>query len=52
VTCFLCGLDVKDWKLTDNPWIEHAKFNQNCVYLRYIKGSDYIRAVKRLNNAN
>lgn len=33
VTCFYCGITLKDWLEEDDPWIEHARWSGNCPYL-------------------
>ena len=36
VTCFQCGVVLKDWERTDDPWIEHSKWSPHCDYLKMI----------------
>jgi hypothetical protein len=33
VTCFRCGLHLKDWERNDDPWQEHYKWSSQCDYL-------------------
>lgn len=33
VTCFQCGLHLKDWERNDDPWQEHYKWSSQCDYL-------------------
>lgn len=33
VQCITCGLVLRSWKFTDNPWIEHEKWGLNCAYV-------------------
>lgn len=32
VQCFKCGLKLQNWGEFEDPFIEHKKFNPNCVY--------------------
>ncbi|XP_059481873.1 baculoviral IAP repeat-containing protein 3-like isoform X1 [Neocloeon triangulifer] len=43
VICFQCSLGLKDWAQDDEPFTEHAKWNQGCQYLIMQKGSDFIQ---------
>lgn len=45
--CFYCGIGLKDWEETDDPWIEHSKWSPNCAYL-VLKMSDEIKNVLSL----
>jgi len=36
--CFHCGVALKDWKVTDSAWREHAIWSPKCVYALHIKG--------------
>lgn len=36
VKCFVCGLEVIDWDLIDNLWIEYGKFFGDCLYFKMI----------------
>lgn len=42
VYCFYCGIGLKEWKAGDTPWGEHAKWSPDCVFVRNIKGPDFI----------
>ena len=33
VTCFFCGITLRDWESVDNINFEHKKFSPNCKYL-------------------
>lgn len=48
--CFYCGGGLRNWELTDNEWVEHARWFPKCAYLRQTKGTGFIDAVKRLND--
>jgi len=45
--CFHCGGILNNWRSTDDAWWEHAFWFPYCVYVRYIKGEEYIRNVRR-----
>jgi len=32
--CFYCGKSVYEWRLYDNPWIEHSIYSKDCPYIR------------------
>ena len=36
VTCFACGVTLKNWSVNDNPEFEHKKWSLNCPYLDLI----------------
>lgn len=46
VICFYCGKGLKDWEPVDDPWEEHAKWHQACLFLDMAKGRKYIRSVR------
>lgn len=46
VICFCCGGSLRDWETTDNPWIQHALWYGHCYFIRIMKGSEYIEAVR------
>ncbi|GBL99953.1 Baculoviral IAP repeat-containing protein 7-A [Araneus ventricosus] len=37
VTCFYCGGSLGDWKLNDDPWVEHERFYPDCGFLDLVK---------------
>ena len=41
--CFHCGEGLKNWRPADDAWREHALWFTYCVYIRYIKGQEFIR---------
>jgi len=41
--CFQCGGGLKKWRPADDAWREHALWFPYCVYIRYIKGEEFIR---------
>lgn len=49
VICFSCGLGIHKWKDEDDAWIEHAKWNPKCDFVRQEKGDEFVREV--VNNA-
>lgn len=42
VTCFYCGLGLSEWEDNDDPWKLHALWMNTCLYLREIKGQEYV----------
>lgn len=51
VYCFYCGIGLKEWKEGDTAWGEHAKWSPDCVFVRNIKGPDFIE-MDRLKDSN
>jgi hypothetical protein len=48
VVCFHCGGGLKDWRPYDDPWVEHAKWFRECIYLNIKKGKEFIKNVNSL----
>lgn len=40
--CYHCGGGLRDWEPEDDPWIEHAKWFENCPYLLLTKGTEFV----------
>lgn len=47
--CFFCGVGLRGWDNTDDPWKQHAKFSASCQYLIKKKGKKFI---SNLDNSN
>lgn len=45
VRCFNCGVILKDWETTDNPWKEHALFSPGCTFVLLNKCDEFINKV-------
>ena len=45
--CFFCAGGLRDWEPNDNPWIEHARWYENCVFVRQCKGEEFMQLVKQ-----
>ncbi|XP_052061192.1 inhibitor of apoptosis protein-like [Mytilus californianus] len=43
--CFFCGGGLKNWEPGDDPWVEHARWYQNCAFVRQSKGDSFIEDV-------
>ncbi|KAK7789133.1 hypothetical protein R5R35_002077 [Gryllus longicercus] len=41
--CFTCGCGLRNWKPTNDPWIEHAKWSSQCSFVVINKGKDFIQ---------
>jgi len=48
LTCFYCGIGLRDWIPGDIPFEEHARWSPTCVYVHYIKCPYYIHETRRL----
>ncbi|CAC5393831.1 BIRC7_8 [Mytilus coruscus] len=44
--CFFCGGGLRSWEPGDQPWIEHARWYQNCAFLRNCKGDKFVQDVQ------
>lgn len=52
VKCYACAGGLKDWEETDVPWEEHALwYGDTCMFVKLVKGLDYIKEVKDKYNA-
>lgn len=48
--CFYCGKGFVEWQPQDNPFEEHAKHFPKCLFLREVKGDEFIRQVQIKNS--
>ncbi|XP_065583467.1 putative inhibitor of apoptosis isoform X2 [Artemia franciscana] len=46
VKCFHCDMGLCNWEVTDDPWVEHARWFSDCVFLIQSKGDEFIKEVK------
>ena len=44
--CFHCGIGLQNWDSEDNPFVEHARWSQECQFLKDKKGLDFIATVQ------
>ena len=42
VRCFYCGVTLRNWRQTDDPWETHVRFRFSCDYVIFIKGDDFL----------
>ncbi|XP_053678621.1 baculoviral IAP repeat-containing protein 3-like [Anopheles nili] len=47
VLCFMCGNGLQLWELDDDPMELHAHYHPSCMYVRFIKYRDNLRASSR-----
>ncbi|PJE77412.1 hypothetical protein CI610_03665 [invertebrate metagenome] len=47
VRCHHCGITLTKWNVSDDPWIEHARWSPNCKFTIKRKGIAFVRAVAR-----
>ncbi|GAB0098211.1 RING-type domain-containing protein [Sergentomyia squamirostris] len=45
VFCYVCGLKLNQWKVTDDAFVKHAKYSKDCAFLDATKGPDFIERV-------
>jgi len=43
VKCFYCDGGLRNWQSEDEPWKEHARWFEKCVFVRLVKGDEYIK---------
>ena len=43
VKCFYCDGGLRNWQQDDEPWKEHARWFNKCVFVRLVKGDGYIQ---------
>lgn len=48
VRCFSCNLGLAEWNPKDNPWIEHARHNPKCWFLKAQKGQTFIDNIQQI----
>ncbi|XP_060603699.1 uncharacterized protein LOC132756601 [Ruditapes philippinarum] len=46
VRCFYCGIGLRHWTAEDDPWIEHARWSKNCVFVKQKKGEEFVNLVQ------
>lgn len=44
-TCFQCGISLQNWSADDDVFVEHARHNPLCQYIRQLKGDDFVKLV-------
>ncbi|XP_050392207.1 baculoviral IAP repeat-containing protein 2 [Patella vulgata] len=42
VKCWFCGIALKTWEPTDDPWMEHIRWSNNCGFIKSQKGADFV----------
>ncbi|KAJ8311085.1 hypothetical protein KUTeg_011362 [Tegillarca granosa] len=47
VRCFFCGGGLFNWDPEDVPIVEHARWYPKCVFLRQLKGDDFILQIQK-----
>jgi len=48
--CFCCGYSIMNWEINDDPWIEHARRQPKCIYLRLCLGNNLVKSIERRLN--
>lgn len=51
VRCYYCDGGLQNWEISDNSWVEHAKWFPNCGFLNLVKGEKFMdeSLVERFN---
>jgi hypothetical protein len=49
VRCFYCNGALRNWQVTDDPKVEHARWHPHCAYIRQYIGEDLYQAIQRKN---
>jgi len=42
VKCFYCDGGLRNWQPEDVPWIEHSRWFSKCVFVRLVKGDEFV----------
>ncbi|XP_067928989.1 uncharacterized protein [Watersipora subatra] len=42
VRCFFCSGTLKEWNREDEPWRMHARWFPSCLFLRSVKGQQFV----------
>nr|XP_027224319.1 E3 ubiquitin-protein ligase XIAP-like [Penaeus vannamei] len=50
VSCFHCGVGLRNWEDDDDPWKLHAIWSASCHYVYLQKGEAFINKVRRESN--
>ncbi|XP_061167588.1 baculoviral IAP repeat-containing protein 3-like [Saccostrea echinata] len=48
VRCFFCGNGLENWEREDDPWVEHAHWFPECVFLIQCKGKSFVLEVQQI----
>ncbi|KAL4221219.1 Baculoviral IAP [Mactra antiquata] len=43
--CHVCGIGLRHWSVSDDPWVEHARWSRNCDYVKQERGQEFIDLV-------
>lgn len=50
--CYHCGGGLRNWEPGDDPWVEHARWFPNCLFVRQNKGERFVRLVQQRQQNN
>ncbi|KAK7492000.1 hypothetical protein BaRGS_00016664 [Batillaria attramentaria] len=42
VRCWFCGIILRNWRQSDDPWVTHCLFRFSCAYVIAIKGQNFV----------
>ena len=45
--CFYCGIGLRNWDPNDTPWVEHARWSPDCVFVLLVKGQSFVKTAQR-----
>jgi len=46
VKCFYCDGGLRNWQEEDLPWTEHARWFSGCVFVRLVKGDEFVKQAR------
>ena len=52
VRCFYCAGAIREWAITDDPYVEHARWFPDCAYLIQVKSTQFVDQVHASTPAN
>jgi hypothetical protein len=44
VACYTCGVNIQNWEKDMKPEVAHAINNQNCEFMKFLKGEEVINS--------
>jgi hypothetical protein len=50
VRCFYCNGGIMDWEENDDPFLRHSQMYSSCLYMRAVKGDQYIQQAVQYPN--
>ncbi|XP_076449927.1 uncharacterized protein LOC143286183 [Babylonia areolata] len=52
VLCYTCGIGLRFWQSEDDPWIEHARIQPSCFFVKSVQGQHFIDVAREMRRNN